>query len=80
MVSTLGTLSSEKLGGFKLRCFHTNGSTCAATAWQKAKKDDQLVKFGGGFYCGKVGDIYVFNGRVGTIHHVSYFVVKTPFN
>jgi|AntAceMinimDraft_5_1070358.scaffolds.fasta_scaffold186957_1 hypothetical protein len=22
--------------------------------WQKAKKDDQLVKFGGGFYCGKV--------------------------
>jgi len=30
--------------------------------WQKAKKDDQLVKFGGGFYCGKVEDIYVFNG------------------
>jgi hypothetical protein len=62
MVSTLGTLSSEKLGGFKLRCFHTNGSTCAATAWQKAKKDDQLVKFGGGFYCGKVEGIYCFNG------------------
>ena len=30
--------------------------------WQKAKKDDLLVKFGGGFYCGKVEDIYVFNG------------------
>jgi len=35
--------------------------------WGKAKKDGQLVKFGGGFYCGKVtmegkDPIYVFNG------------------
>lgn len=31
-------------------------------AWQEAKEAGLLVKFGGGFYCGKVGDIYVFNG------------------
>lgn len=30
--------------------------------WQEAKEAGLLVKFGGGFYCGKVGDIYVFNG------------------
>jgi 2,3-bisphosphoglycerate-dependent phosphoglycerate mutase len=30
--------------------------------WLEAKKADLLVKFGGGFYCGKVGDLYVFNG------------------
>jgi hypothetical protein len=59
--------------GFNVLCRY-------ATVWQEAKEAGLLVKFGGGFYCGKVGDIYVFNGRVGTIHHVSYFVVKTPFN
>lgn len=30
--------------------------------WGAAKKAGDLVKFGGGFYCGKVKDIYVFNG------------------
>lgn len=30
--------------------------------WGAAKKDGKLVKFGGGFYCGLVKDIYVFNG------------------
>jgi len=30
--------------------------------WGAAKKADQLVKFGGGFYCGLIKDIYVFNG------------------
>jgi len=30
--------------------------------WAKAKKADQLVKFGGGFYCGLVEGLYVFNG------------------
>jgi nucleoside diphosphate kinase len=30
--------------------------------WGTLKKDVNLLKFGGGFYCGKVGDIYVING------------------
>mmetsp|Transcript_19987 Transcript_19987/g.23951 ORF Transcript_19987/g.23951 Transcript_19987/m.23951 type:complete len:336 (-) Transcript_19987:137-1144(-) len=30
--------------------------------WGKAKKADKLVKFGGGFYCGLIKDIYIFNG------------------
>ena len=27
--------------------------------WSKLKRGTDLIKFGGGFYCGKVGDIYV---------------------
>lgn len=30
--------------------------------WSKLSRDKDLIKFGGGFYCGKVGDIYVMNG------------------
>lgn len=30
--------------------------------WAQAKKAKQLVKFGGGFYCGLVEGMYVFNG------------------
>jgi len=30
--------------------------------WGKAKKADQLIKFGGGFYCGLIEGLYVFNG------------------
>jgi nucleoside diphosphate kinase len=30
--------------------------------WGEAKKADKLVKFGGGFYCGLIDDIYIFNG------------------
>eukprot|EP00931_Biecheleriopsis_adriatica_P082752 TRINITY_DN5620_c0_g1_i1.p1 TRINITY_DN5620_c0_g1~~TRINITY_DN5620_c0_g1_i1.p1 ORF type:complete len:401 (+),score=112.46 TRINITY_DN5620_c0_g1_i1:48-1205(+) len=30
--------------------------------YDKLKKGVDLLKFGGGFYCGKVGDIYVING------------------
>jgi len=30
--------------------------------WGTLKKDVNLIKFGGGFYCGKVDDIYVING------------------
>jgi hypothetical protein len=29
--------------------------------WEKLKKDVDLLKFGGGFYCGKVDDIFVIN-------------------
>jgi nucleoside diphosphate kinase len=32
------------------------------TLWNKAKSENQLVKLGGGFYCGKIGELYVFNG------------------
>ena len=27
------------------------------------KKGEGIIKFGGGFYCGKVDDIYVINGH-----------------
>jgi len=30
--------------------------------YDKLTKGKDLIKFGGGFYCGKVGDIYVING------------------
>jgi hypothetical protein len=30
--------------------------------WSKLDKKKELIKFGGGFYCGKVGGIYIING------------------
>jgi nucleoside diphosphate kinase len=30
--------------------------------WAKCKKSGNLVKFGGGFYCGSIQGIYIFNG------------------
>lgn len=30
--------------------------------WSKLSRGKNLIKFGGGFYCGKVGDIYIMNG------------------
>jgi len=30
--------------------------------WSKLKSGTNLIKFGGGFYCGKVDDIYIMNG------------------
>jgi hypothetical protein len=30
--------------------------------WGTLKKDVSLLKFGGGFYCGKIGDLFVING------------------
>lgn len=52
--------------------------------WAKAKQADQMVKFGGGFYCALVEDIYVFNGffmsmRSGFVApgvSIYYFVVE----
>ena len=30
--------------------------------WAKLDKSKDMIKFGGGFYCGKVGDLWVING------------------
>lgn len=30
--------------------------------WAKAKKENQLIKFGGGFYCAFIHNVYIFNG------------------
>lgn len=30
--------------------------------WSQLKRGKDLIKFGGGFYAGKVGDIFVING------------------
>ena len=29
--------------------------------WRDCEKAGDLIKFGGGFYCGKIGELYVFN-------------------
>ena len=52
--------------------------------WQQAKQDGKMVKLGGGFYCAKIKDCYVFNGfymtmrskfvKPGTCIH--YYVVE----
>ena len=53
-------------------------------AWQQAKSDGKMTKLGGGFYCAKMRDCYVFNGfymtmrskfvKPGTCIH--YYVVE----
>jgi hypothetical protein len=30
--------------------------------WSKLKRGKDLIKFGGGFYCGRIKDVYVING------------------
>jgi hypothetical protein len=30
--------------------------------WAQCKKENKLVKLGGGFYCGLIDGLYVFNG------------------
>ena len=30
--------------------------------WAVAKKNKDMIKFGGGFYCAKIDDYYLFNG------------------
>lgn len=30
--------------------------------WSKLKRGKDLIKFGGGFYCGQIGDKFVING------------------
>ncbi|CEF99450.1 Nucleoside diphosphate kinase [Ostreococcus tauri] len=52
--------------------------------WQQAKQDGKMTKLGGGFYCAKIKDCYVFNGfymtmrskfvKPGTCIH--YYVVE----
>ena len=49
--------------------------------WSKLSKDKDLIKFGGGFYCGKIDGIYVMNGfymsmRAGT----SWSGITPPLN
>lgn len=35
------------------------------------KKGEGIIKFGGGFYCGKVDDIYVPRASIGAFHLLS---------
>ena len=62
-VSWQSALDDGKVFNALDACAHFGVDSAGLDAkWQKAKKDGHLVKFGGGFYCGKVEDIYVFNG------------------
>ena len=62
-VSWQSALDDGKVFNALDACAHFGVDSAGLDAkWQKAKKDGLLVKFGGGFYCGKVEDIYVFNG------------------
>jgi len=53
-------------------------------AWGKCKKAGDLIKFGGGFYCGLIEGIYIFNGffmamrnkYVATGVSIYYYVVE----
>jgi len=52
--------------------------------WGACKKAGKLVKFGGGFYCGEIDGIYIFNGFfmsmrskfTGVDDKINYFVVE----
>ena len=52
--------------------------------WQAAKDAGSMVKFGGGFYCALVEDVYVFNGFFMTMRSgfvkpgvsIHYYVVE----
>eukprot|EP00056_Hartaetosiga_gracilis_P003876 m.68716 g.68716 ORF g.68716 m.68716 type:complete len:338 (+) comp11616_c0_seq1:54-1067(+) len=52
--------------------------------WSKLKRGENLLKFGGGFYCGNIGDIFVINGfymamrqkYTGETSKIHYFVVQ----
>mmetsp|Transcript_2122 Transcript_2122/g.3046 ORF Transcript_2122/g.3046 Transcript_2122/m.3046 type:complete len:375 (-) Transcript_2122:159-1283(-) len=54
--------------------------------WSKLNRGKDLIKFGGGFYCGKVGDIYVMNGFYMQMRaaytnpgeKIQYYVVSWP--
>lgn len=47
--------------------------------WSKLSRDKDLLKFGGGFYCGKVGDIYVMNGFYMEMRAGKYFILHHYF-
>jgi len=59
-------------------------ATALDAAWQQAKQDGKMCKLGGGFYCAKIRDCYVFNAfymtmrskfvKPGTCIH--YYVVE----
>ena len=44
------------------RCAWLSRGRQVGDEYDKLKKGESLLKFGGGFYCGKVQDIYVING------------------
>jgi nucleoside diphosphate kinase len=55
--------------------------------WATLSRGKNLIKFGGGFYCGKVGDIYVMNGFYMSMrgsytdkssNGIHYFTVQWP--
>jgi hypothetical protein len=47
--------------------------------WSKLSRGKDLLKYGGGFYCGKVGDIYVMNGFYMEMRAATFFF-HTPFH
>jgi hypothetical protein len=47
--------------------------------WSKLSRGKDLLKFGGGFYCGKVGDIYVMNGFYMEMRAGKYFILHYLF-
>jgi nucleoside diphosphate kinase len=54
--------------------------------WRKLDKKNELIKFGGGFYCAKIGDIFVMNGFYMSMRAayttapaaIHYFTVEWP--
>jgi hypothetical protein len=62
-VSWRSVLASNKAFNALDACKQLNVDALALDKlWADAKKTDQLLKAGGGFYIGKLGDIFVLNG------------------
>ena len=45
--------------------------------WGVAKKNKEMIKFGGGFYCAKIDDFYLFNGFFMSMRGTNFF---SPFH
>lgn len=78
-------VASGKAMNSKMACEKWKlNATQLDSVWQQAKQDGKMVKLGGGFYCAKIRDCYVFNGfymtmrskfvKPGTCIH--YYVVE----
>jgi 2,3-bisphosphoglycerate-dependent phosphoglycerate mutase len=62
-VDWTATLNSGKAVNAKQACEKMGLDAAGLGAkWLDAKKAGNLVKFGGGFYCAKIDDLYIFNG------------------
>jgi hypothetical protein len=86
-ISWEDALKSGKVLNAKEACakFGVDGNEME-NMWGKLDKSKEMIKFGGGFYCGKVGDVFVINGFYMSMRSayttppakIHYFTVQWP--